>query len=68
MQYAFYHGMRDMIQGPPENKSVPGPRDDAPHGAKPEGRGRVRPPVRDVQANAETLKAKVRKRRENKPE
>jgi hypothetical protein len=58
-----------MIHGPPEDKSMPGPRDGAPHGAKPDKPRRVRPPVRDVEpTEAERLKAKVRKRRENKPE
>lgn len=54
-----------MIPGPPENKSI-GPRDEAPHAAKPGQRRRARPPVRDVQSEA--LKAKVRDRREHKPE
>lgn len=54
-----------MIPGPPENKSVPGPRDDAPHAAKPGQRRRARPPVRDVRSEA--LKAKVKERREHKP-
>jgi hypothetical protein len=70
-----------VIPGPPENKAVrpiflgrlsvpqpidPSPRDDAPHAAKPGQRRRARPPVRDVQA--EGLKAKVKDRREHKPE
>jgi hypothetical protein len=57
-----------VIPGPPENKSIPGPRDEAPHAAKPRQRRRARPPVRDVRADAEALKAKVRDRREHKPE
>jgi hypothetical protein len=57
-----------LIAGPPENKSMPGPRDDAPHAAKPGQRRRARPPVRDVRAEAEALKAKIRERREHKPE
>lgn len=55
-----------MIPGPPENKSIPGPRDEATHGGKPARRRRVRPPVRDVPSEA--LKAKVKDRREHKPE